>query len=131
MTGKIVAILLVPSAGDPHRLLDDGPCGSRPPTAWRYWPTQVERALFKEQIPWQFGPIPRGGCARQGALVLAQKGKSVPEGLDRICRRGGWRDTPRRVMAYLSGDTSATYLVDPMLELETVLIDVDGVEALP
>ena len=85
----IKTILLVPEDSDPHGLLKEGPCGARPPTAWRYWSIQVESGLFESQIPWCFGPVPSSGCTRQGALVLFFDGKPMPDGIDRLKRSTG------------------------------------------
>ena len=63
---KVHAVLLVPAAGDPHSLLKRGPCGARPPTAWK-----------PPNRPWC-----EGGYSGSGdpacALVLAWDGERVP-----------------------------------------------------
>jgi hypothetical protein len=64
----IKAILLVPSEGDPHGLLREGPCGARPPMA-------VEGSESWSACPW----YPECGAIR-ASLVLAWDGKAVMEG---------------------------------------------------
>ena len=84
---SIVSVLLVPTEGDPHGLLKEGPCGARPPTA-----SYAERSpIFGTR--WTDG-LHRSGWHRKHALVLAWKGEVVPEGLDRAYRAAG--DRPER-----------------------------------
>jgi len=80
---RLASVLLVPTEGDPLGLLAGGLRWPGPPVAWRYWPIQIERGLFRSQIPWTPGPIPRG-VTRQAALVLVWGGKAVPEGVFRL-----------------------------------------------
>lgn len=79
MTG----ILYVPSEGHRERVLGDGPCGSRPPTAWQAWRRwdPASGIFFPIDPPeWRFT------TASGTALVLAYKGSVVPEGVDRLAR---------------------------------------------
>ena len=118
------SILLVPAEGS--TLLDDGPCGARPPifeygpgatgNIARWYPT---RTLYKPTLH---------------ALVLAYEGKPVREG----CGRADWRlhvvsgakilaparMTYVRVMALLVGGYSPTCasLRDHLAPLGTVLL---------
>lgn len=72
----IHGVLLVPEEGDPHELLREGPCGARPPMAYRF---------RKEDTTWRPDP----GRWGQRALVLAWDGEPVVEGLDRFRRATG------------------------------------------
>ena len=62
---KIHAVILVPAAGDPHNLLKRGPCGARPPTAWK-----------PPNRPWCEGGYSGSGDPAR-ALVLAWDGERV------------------------------------------------------
>jgi len=61
MTSNIRGILLVPADGDPHGLLQEGPCGARP-----------------------------SDCERADALVLAYAGQPVHEGCYRVAVVSGY-----------------------------------------
>ncbi len=81
----IRAVLLVPTEGDPHGLLTEGPCGARPPTAWF---ARCKGVL----VPAPHAAARRcGHCDRplaecqQRALVLAWDGEPVAEGCLRAC----------------------------------------------
>lgn len=81
------AILLVPAPEYRDALLREGPCGSRPPTAWRPWcedygsPTggawSSEWATYEDR-----DDSPEDSAA----LVLAWDGAAVAEGCDRAAR---------------------------------------------
>lgn len=71
--GEAVSILLVPPEHDPYGLLWTGPCGTRPPMAWRgeissRWLASIE----------QWDP--------SHALVLAWESRFLPEGVARAER---------------------------------------------
>jgi hypothetical protein len=94
VVSEIKTVLLVPTEGDPHGLLKEGPCGARPPTA-AFW---MCRQGHQEHGTWM-GIA--GGCPHPdhegrlrplrigtglSALVLAWDGKPVAEGMDRAAR---------------------------------------------
>ena len=121
---EIKAILLVPAEGDPHGLLSDGVCGSRPPTAYiggkpvlrcRKCRTEFvgdEGKSYPNGVlcPECRGSL-RGVCRPTGerigskkALVLAWDGKPVREG----CDRADWADVWKSEPHYPNRDTWAT-----------------------
>ena len=126
---KIKAILLVPSEGDPHGLLREGPCGARPPMA-------VEGSESWSACPW----YPECGAIR-ASLVLAWDGKPVREGCDRADWTGvespephhSVRDTWATVFPLMDHPEDTDITVDDLrrlcAELGTiVLLDADGKE---
>jgi hypothetical protein len=73
---EIQAVLLIPAEGDPHGLLAEGPCGARPPLAWR----------LGQGPRWtSYAGQTAGTCP---ALVLAWNGKPVAEVQPYIERAG-------------------------------------------
>ena len=68
----MIAVLLVPAAGDPFGLLAPGKCGAMPPLA--AWYTGLGR--------WEILCVP----VEKRALVLAWDSAVVVEGVDRIVR---------------------------------------------
>lgn len=77
----VCAVLLVPLEGDPLGLLNEGPCGARPPMAWLSAATQG---------PWVGVWFPAETDDLGTALVLAWDGKAVSEGQHRA-RLVGYR----------------------------------------
>jgi hypothetical protein len=83
---EIKTVLLVPTEGDPHGLLKEGPCGARPPMAWycddyQAWEQWHRGMDHSEPTAWAV-MVERNKCA----LVLAWDGEPVPEGMDRAAR---------------------------------------------
>jgi hypothetical protein len=72
MLSEIKAVLLVPHEGDPHKLLAEGPCGARPPTAWLDHDG-------KGNSWWRAG-CKVAGIEEHDALVLAWCGEPVEVG---------------------------------------------------
>ena len=95
---EVHTVLLIPGTDDPHKLLAEGVCESRPPAMW--W--GVPRALIKHQgSAWREGHPLHDDHLRGGrGLVLARDGKLVPEGIDRAVRRGVVQ-TPRLLENWL------------------------------
>lgn len=85
---EVKAVLLVPAEGDPHGLLKEGPCGARPPKAWRcderYHRLEADhgRWFSMSESEAHLPALESGG----DALVLFWDGKLVPEGMDRAAR---------------------------------------------
>ena len=83
---KVFAILLVPKEGSP--ILEDGPCGFRPPVAERvHGADPGTQDAGHWDYPWQVGwrgnwrgMVHEYGDAYQRALVLAWKGEALPVG---------------------------------------------------
>ncbi len=83
-------VLVIPRAGDPHKLLHEGPCGGRPPVvhegACECYTTTLwtDRSTFYVKCP---------AChewvrpTNRKALPLVWEGEVVPEGMDRAWRR--------------------------------------------
>ena len=105
MTSDIRGILLVPAEGDPYGLLQEGPCGARPPMAgkhdghWYEYESDGALGLVVEEPDGHWvGTYAVAGSRSRGssggepdarALVLAWNGKPVAEGLDRTYRCAG------------------------------------------
>ncbi len=99
----IAAILLIPTEGDPHGLLREGPCGARPPVVQRvehrHQSTEDVRGCIECDGAWpcafagELAGAPYWSHHGSGwptrALVLAWDGEPVAEG----CLRVGWRDS--------------------------------------
>lgn len=84
---KVHAVLLMPPAGDPHELLQEGPCGARPPKAWRcderYHRLKTDHGRWFSMSEAHLPALESGG----DALVLAWGGCGpVAEGMDRAAR---------------------------------------------
>jgi len=123
----VATILLIPEPGDPRKLLAAGPCGARPPMAYRR-PGILDVGL------WRFGHVMPYHIARR-ALVLAHEGHPVAEG---ICRgRIALEWVPSSALEMwvrdmLHGDTRFRADVAAFGGLGTlVLLDADGVEVAP
>lgn len=128
------AILLVPQAGALPGLLAEGPCGARPPLVYRE--LNVEQRYDAATI----ARLRLGNWSERGqrasdveaALVLAWRGAVVPDGRDRAARilrgRGWWSNTPTRLRRWITGDFTATHLLDPKAPVRVVLVDADGRE---
>ena len=84
----IAAILLIPTKGDPHGLLKEGPCGARPPMAWycddyQAWEQWHRGMDHAEPCEWA-AMVKRARCA----LVLAWDGEPGDEVQPYIERAG-------------------------------------------
>ena len=84
---EIKAVLLIPTEGDPHGLLKEGPCGARPPMAGRhdgYWYEYEDDGDIGLAVQGNDGhwASPAGAPT---ALVLAWDGEPVAEGCLRAC----------------------------------------------
>jgi len=117
---KIKHVLLIPEAGNPHGLLQEGPCGARPPMASPY-----EGKFEAHTSDW--APCWPG----ETALVLAWDGEPVAEGLDRLGRAENvTREWVSKVVGFALGwwpdDVDA--LTDPDLPGTLVLLDAEGRE---
>lgn len=131
MASDPVSILLVPHDGDPHGLLREGPCGARPPFAWK------QAGRVRGRVVRLGGWRPGGdlGCAapRPGdALVLAWKGEVSQEGCDRASYACDfrWREGVEEwVLHMLCGFTSDAAMWSGFGEIVTV--DADGREVEP
>ena len=78
---EIKHILLIPTEGDPHGLLKEGPCGARPPMAWycddyQAWEQWHRGMDHAEPCAWA-AMVKRARCA----LVLAWDGKPARVGI--------------------------------------------------
>jgi len=85
----IAAILLVPRDEDPHGLLREGPCGARPPMAYRPY-NERGRTHYPRWVPFT-SDYEVMESPPFGALVLAYQGEVVVEGCDRLdwCQHDG------------------------------------------
>jgi len=130
MPSDIHAILLVPHAGDPHKLLGDPKstaweCGARPPMAYRV-----------EDDPWAPGRLPgryareaqiRGWVMPVRALVLAWGGEVVWQGCE-ACRRAqpqqAREDIEDAVLRVLEAGTAEAiqWLRDVLAPLGTIVL---------
>ena len=132
-------MLLIPVEGDPHGLLQEGPCRYRPPTLQEgihpdmtlCWLPKCKHAHITYATAWpdSFKATWDSSSLRRG-LVFGWEGAVFGSGLDhggrRLSRAGRWwSDTERRVGAYLTGDYTAAHIVDPRAG-ETVLLDGEG-----
>ncbi|KKN69876.1 hypothetical protein LCGC14_0437000 [marine sediment metagenome] len=135
----IHAVLLVPEYVDPHGLLQEGPCGARPPTL---------KLLLKRRGDTEHQWLPhstfavydirRHTLAGRHALVLAWDGRDLWQArpwLERAARRADCKHW-RHLKAWLDeavflGENINT-LVTALTELGTpVLLDADGLEVTP
>jgi hypothetical protein len=126
-TTKIAAVLLVPTDGDPHGLLEEGPCEARPPAVW-----QDPRNTHGHHHEWHAGLMHSARGDRR-ALVLAWENKLVSEGINRFCLRALDRPDDYNVHVWvtdlLCGDDDAR--VDTYGLGTIVLLDADGNEVAP
>lgn len=112
------AVLLVPAAGY-RGLLAEGPCGYRPPMAWRWDDHDPEGLEWYDHVP--------VGAEEEmvRALVLAWRGKPLAAGIELAVRHGAWDGTRARVLQRLNGTPHATYVVPPEMG-EVIMLDGDG-----
>ena len=80
---RIRHVLVIPAEGDPRKLLEEGPCGTRPPAAFLRDGVWVPHGPV---FPANRGDTLYTAIEKGDALVLAWEGESVPEGCDRITR---------------------------------------------
>ena len=138
----VSAVLLVPAKGDPDKLLDEGPCGARPPTAM--WTTGT-----REWHPFVVSVRPYWDCRTHPdirmALVLAWDGEPVAAGLDRLARMPGmlssvepwqWPDGVARAPAWLTQPQGLARIVKWLPEKvvhigSVILLDDEGGEVSP
>ncbi len=121
-------VLLVPEEGDPLGLLDEGPCGFRPPFA--YWHTH------STGDSWCFGGhLLDGMGAYRCALVLVWDGNASEVGCFLL---EGWGGLNLWVTLdlFLSGPQDASEVEELLAHMETpvgrvVLVDANGREVAP
>ncbi len=123
MPSEVVAVLLVPAEGDPHGLIAEGPCGARPPVAYRdlnRWTDDPPATV------WPPAPF---------ALVLAWEGKPVAEGIFRVSCNDteyGIDDWILAVTYILTGIDNGVTLLEASEDFGApVLLDADGNEVSP
>ena len=131
---EIKTVLLVPTEGDPHGLLKEGPCGARPPTALSLRVTGDSIDLDTDPRWFSYDAVPDRLMACTNAeilhsvrspraLVLAWDGEPVAEGMDRAARidphyRGEAWASPRNLGAEMERLGYGTI----------VLLDAEGLE---
>jgi len=76
------AVLLVPTEKHRGALLQEGPCGARPPVV--VWWTCTDHPLWRYDPSWSYAERTPSGIFLKRALVLAWEDKSVLEGLERL-----------------------------------------------
>lgn len=119
------AILLIPANGDPHNLLQEGPCGARPPVMW--YAKCVRRLV---SVP--HSAARRCGycdtvlheCQRPG-LALAWDGDEVWQGSATLTRHDLDRDIVHHL---LRGETWARAQIERQNLGPLILLDKDDKE---
>jgi len=76
------AVLLVPTEEHRWALLQEGPCGARPPVV--VWWTFTNSHLWLYDSTWSYAERAPSGAFLKHALVLAWEDESVLEGLERL-----------------------------------------------
>lgn len=153
---EVHAVLLVPAESNSHGLLREGPCGARPPLAFRrtyprvvhegngyadptipcevckacgqQWPCDTPGKVESEgHVRWR--PCNRHSTVAD-ALVLAWGGKPVPEGIERSVRAAKSRAWVEHLVGCALGRLmdDVDGLSDPDLPGTLILLDAEGRE---
>lgn len=123
----IKAILLIPTEGDPHGLLAEGPCGARPPRAISgHLCGYEEHRAWKSPEDYEYHSDCYM-CSGKAALVLAWGGNPVREGCYRVAHANDV--TPSAVPSVIKCALEGDPILRSIAELGTiVLLDAEGKE---